>query len=219
MQAHRIDRIILITHKCQKKKNLHSLRCRYLAKSHIVNCDAQNQSFIYINFRGAIFSKVKFNNSIINGCDFWGTTFNGCDFSNTNISNCVFMACKFNNCTFTGATINYSFIVNTSLTECQNILLAKNVKIFREYPTCTMTNELDSALQILKSNKNLRTYKLLHISEKKYNSLNLYLLQQHFTNEELPPLILELSKHSTKKITTYKKLEHQLKRYARNDII
>ena len=58
-----------------------SVRCRYLAKSHIINCNAQNQSFIYANFRGAIFTKVKFNNSTITGCDFWVTTFKYCDFS------------------------------------------------------------------------------------------------------------------------------------------
>jgi hypothetical protein len=54
-----------------KKKMVKSVRCRYLAKSHIINCNAQNQSFIYANFRGAIFTKVKFNNSTITGCDFW----------------------------------------------------------------------------------------------------------------------------------------------------
>lgn len=70
MQAYKIDRINLITYKCQKKKIVKSVRCRYLAKSHIINCNAQNQSFIYANFRGAIFTKVKFNNSTITGCDF-----------------------------------------------------------------------------------------------------------------------------------------------------
>ena len=66
MQAYKIDRINLITYKYQKRKTVKSIRCRYLAKSHIVNCDAQNQSFVYANFRGAIFKKVKFQNSICN---------------------------------------------------------------------------------------------------------------------------------------------------------
>lgn len=69
------------------------------------------------------------------------------------------------------------------------------------------------------SNKNLRTYKLLHVSDKKYNELNLFLLQQHFTTKALPLLLMELANHSTKKITTYKKLERQLKSFEIGGII
>ena len=219
MQAYKIDRINLITYKCQKKKTLKSVRCRYLAKSHIVNCNAQNQSFVYVNFRGAIFKKVKFQNSKISGCDFWGTTFNDCDFSGTEISDCVFMACKFRNCNFSGATINYTTIVNTSLAECKNIALSDRTEIYKNYPKCILTEELTSVLEFLKSNKNLRTYKLLHISDKKYNELNLFLLQRRFSNKTLPQLLMELANHSTKTITTYKKLERQLKSIEKDDII
>ena len=95
MPTNKIDRINLITYKCQKKKVLKSVRCRYLAKSHVVNCTAKNQNLIYANFRGSIFKKVKFQNCKISGCDFWGTTFNDCDFTGAEISDCVFMACKF----------------------------------------------------------------------------------------------------------------------------
>ena len=211
VQAYKIDRINLITYTCQKKKTVKSVRCRYLAKSHIVNCDAQNQSFIYANFRGAIFKKVKFQNSVINGCDFWGTTFNDCDFSGALITDCVFVACKFKNCNFSGVTISYTTIVNTSLAECKNISLSTKTKIYKEYPKCVLSEKLMSAVDALKSDKNLRTYKLLHISDKKYNELNLFLLQQRFTDEELSLLLTKLAVTSTKNITTYKKLERQLK--------
>lgn len=219
MQAYKIDRINLITYKCQKKKIVKSVRCHYLAKSHIVNCNAQNQSFVYANFRGAIFKKVKFQNSIINGCDFWGTSFNDCDFNGAKISDCVFMACKFKNCNFTGATISYTTIVNTSLAECKNISLSKTTKIYKNYPNCVFSEKLASALEALKSNKNLRTYKLLSLSDKKYNELNLFLLQQRFTDETLPLLLMKLNDHSTKNITTYKKLERQLKSIETDGII
>ena len=55
MQKYKIDRTNLITYKHQKTKKVKSARCRYLAKSHIVNCDAQNQSFIYVNYRGSYY--------------------------------------------------------------------------------------------------------------------------------------------------------------------
>lgn len=211
LSIYKIDRINLITYKCQKKKILKSVRCRYLAKSHIVNCNAKNQNFIYANFRGSIFKKVKFQNCKINGCDFWGTAFNDCDFRGAEISDCVFMACKFKNCNFSGATIKYTVIVNTSLAECQNIVFSEKTDVYKNYPKCALTEQLISALDILQSNRYLRTYKLLHISDKKYNELNLYLLQQRFSPKILPQLLTILANHSTKTITTYKKLERQLK--------
>ena len=61
-QSYKIDRLNLITYKHQKKKHLQSINSRYIAKSHIVNCLAVNQSFKYVNYRGSIITKVKFNN-------------------------------------------------------------------------------------------------------------------------------------------------------------
>ena len=110
------------------------------------------------------------------------------------------MACKFKNCNFTGATITYITIVNTSLAKCKNISLSKTAKIYKNYPNCVLSEKLTSALEALKSNKNLRTYKLLSLSDKKYNELNLFLLQQRFTDETLPLLLMKLNDHSTKKL-------------------
>ena len=42
-QAYKIDRLNLITYKGRKKKVVKSLRCRYMAKSKVVNCNAQSQ--------------------------------------------------------------------------------------------------------------------------------------------------------------------------------
>ena len=215
MSTNKIDRINLITYKCQKKKVLRSVRCRYLAKSHIVNCTAKNQNFIYANFRGSIFKKVKFQNCKILKCDFWGTTFNDCDFTGAEISNCVFMACKFKNCNFSGTTLKYTVIVNTSLAECNHIICSETTEVYNNYPKSILTEELVDALEHLKSNKKLRTYKLLYISNKKYNELNLYLLQRRFSNKVLSKLLLKLSNRSTKNITTYKKLERELKNIDR----
>ena len=219
MPTNKIDRINLITYKCQKKKVLKSVRCRYLAKSHVVNCTAKNQNLIYANFRGSIFKKVKFQNCKISGCDFWGTTFNDCDFTGAEISDCVFMACKFKNCNFSDATIKYTVIVNTSLAECNNMTFSEKTEVYNNYPKSVLTEELIAALEHLKTNKNLRTYKLLHISDKKYNELNLYLLQRRFPRKVLPKLLLELPNHSTKNITTYKRLERQLKSIEKESII
>lgn len=204
MTTIKIDRLKLITDKGQKKKVLRPICNRYLAKSHIVKCRANNVEFVYANFRGSIFNKVKFENCKIRGCDFWGTTFNNCDFSRTEISNCNFSNTNINNCV----------IVNTSLAACRNMdSLDKTTQVYNNYLKAIMTEELKSVLnQLNDKNSYLRRYKLLHVSDKKYNELNLFLLQQYFSVQDLLILLTELQKHPTKKITTYKKLENQLKK-------
>ena len=211
-QAYRIDRINLITYRNREKKILKSCRCRYLAKSHVVKCSAKGEVFEFINFRGSIFRKVDFKNATIKGCDFWGVTFNNCNFKGASISDCVFMACKFRNCNFSNTRFNYTTIVNTALNECKDIDTSFGVRVFAEYPKCTLTEELKNSLNTVKTNKNLKKCKLLFISDTKYNELNIYLLLQRFTESELAGLLLEVIKHSTSTITTYKKLEKQLKK-------
>lgn len=211
-QAYKVDRIKLITYRGQKKKIFKSCRCRYLAKSHIVNCLAKGQIFDFVNFRGSIFTKVDFESATINGCDFWGTTFNDCNFSDVNITDCVFMACKFRNCSFSNARFNYTTIVNTSLNECKKIDTSFGISVLSEYPKCTLTDELKDVLTTVKADKNLKKCKLLFISDIKYNELNLYLLLRCFTEYELAELLLVVCKYSTSTITTYKKLEMQLKK-------
>lgn len=217
-QAYKIDRINLITYKGQKKKTVKSLRCRYMAKSQIVNCMAQSQSFEYVNFRGSHFKKVNFENTVFSGCDFWGTVFNDCKFQNAKFQDCIFMASKFRNCDFSGATFSYSTIVNTNIDECHNIDISSGVFRYQTYPTIDVYPELRQALEALKDNRNLKKNKVLYISDKKYNSLNLFLLQKRFNNK-LPALLMELANHSTANITTYKKLERTLNKFLKTDII
>lgn len=204
----KIDRLKPITGKGQKKKVLRPICNRYLAKSHIVKSRANNVEFVYANFRGSIFNKVKFENCKIRGCDF----------SRTEISNCIFMACKFTNCNFSNTNINNCVIVNTSLAACRNMdSLDKTTQVYNNYLKAIMTEELKSVLnQLNDKNSYLRRYKLLHVSDKKYNELNLFLLQQHFSVQDLLILLTELQKHPTKRITTYKKLKIQFKKIKKD---
>ena len=114
--------------------------------------------------------------------------------------------------------VDYTTIVNTSLDECHNVSLLDNVILYTEYPKCELTEDLINALDIMKSNKNLRKNKLLHISDTNLNGLNIFMLLQRFRVDELPRLLLEVGKQSTAAITTYKRLELQLKK-ARNRVI
>ena len=210
-QAYRINRLHLITYKCRPKKVVNDARCRYLAKSQLVNCLAKNKEYHFVNFRGSHFKKVNFSFFLISGCDFWGASFNKCDFRNTRITDCVFMSCRFSDCKFDGAVIEYTTIVNTNLSGCHNIILGKNVEVLFQYPKWICTHELEDVLRRLKENPNIRKYKLLHLPGNKYNALNLYLLQKKFSLDELPKLLWKLSEKSNRNLTTYKKLELALK--------
>ena len=217
-QAYRIDRLNMITYKGKRRKDVSSLRCRYLAKSHVVKCNAQSQTFEFVNFRGSHFKKVKFNSAVFYGCDFWGTTFRGCDFRNAKFCDCVFMASIFRDCDFTGAEFAYCTVVNTNLLGCNNIDISVGVEKYGTYPKCNMTPELESALSLLKNNRNLRKNKLLFVSDTKYNHLNLWLLERRY-RAKLPQLLLALNNRSTAKITTYKKMERELNKVLKSDII
>lgn len=217
-QKYKIDRLNLITFKGQKKKMVKSLRCRYMAKSHVVKCNAQLQTFDYINFRGSHFKKVNFKSAVFDGCDFWGTSFRECDFQNAKFRDCIFMANIFRDCDFTGAEFSYCVIVNTNLSECHNIDVSSGVSLYSTYPTFDLTPELETTLAVLKNNKNLRKNKLLFISDTKYNQLNLFLLQRRYRTR-LPQLLLELNNHSTAKITTYKKMERELNKILKSATI
>ena len=208
-QAYRIDRLRIITYKGQKKKEMKSLRCRYMAKSLVVNCNAQSQSFEFVNFRGSHFKNVNFKNAVFCGCDFWGTTFKDCDFQNAKFQDCVFMASILRNCSFVGTAFSNSVIVNTKPPDCLSIDKCSGVLLYSAYPKCDMTIELNTALETLRDNRNLKKNKLLFISDTKYNQLNLFLLQGRYHNR-LPALLLELNHHSTAKITTYKQMECEL---------
>lgn len=209
-KPYRVDRLNIVTHKWQRKKHLKPLSCRYLAKSQVVKCSADNISFDYINFRGSIFKNTSFNGSSINGCDFWGTSFNFCKFHNTMFKDCVFMGCRLRNCDFSGARFYHCVIVNTNLSECVNIDISNGIELLNSYPKCSLGHDIEISIKAFEKDINMKKTKLLMISGKKINHLNLYLLQRHF-GRRLPALLLELSNHSTKNITTYKKLEIELK--------
>lgn len=218
-QAYILDRINLITYRGQKKKHMLSCKCRYLAKSHVVNCDSVEQTFEFVNFRGSVFTRVKFCKVVFNGCDFWGVTFKNCIFENVKISASVLMGCIFRNCTFKDTKFQYTTIVNTSLEQIDNVVFLNGVKCYNEYPRCDLSNELRKALEVVKKNKNLRKCKLLHLSGDRVNMLNIYLLLKHHSQNDLSGLLIELVNHSTKTITTYKKLDISLKGLCQSGIL
>lgn len=190
-----------------------------MAKSRVINANAKSQSFEFVNFRGAHFKNVNFENAVFYGCDFWGTKFHKCKFHNVKFQDCVFMACILKKCNFKGAKFSYITIVNTNLSDCANLDISSGVTQYNVYPKYNVTAELKTVLDILKDDYNLKKNKLLFITNKKYNDLNLFLLEQRYDRNALPNMLIKLNNRSTAKITAYKKMEKVLTKLSNNDTI
>jgi hypothetical protein len=183
------------------------------------NCTGKGASFEYVNFRGAHFSKSTFKQAIFKGCDFWGTTFKKCSFNGTVFLDCVFQGCKFKDCDFNGAIIQYSVIVNTNLDECKEINLENTTLLLNQYPKIEIGESLLNILEELKCNNELRKTKILWISNKKMNNLNLYLLMRKYSEQLIVDYLQQLSVKEIRKLTTYGSLNLGLRKYKKRDIM
>lgn len=213
----KIDRLYVISH--AGKRRLKSLRFRYLSKSIIANCKGDENSFEYVNFRGAHFSRSSFKGSIFKGCDFWGTTFKKCKFNNAVFEDCVFQGCKFKNCDFSGAQVQYSCIVNTNTEECRDLHLHDSTLTLKKYPDVDIQESLLVSLERQKENVYLRKTKVLWISDKRLNHLNLFLLLRKYSPDQIEDYLNQMNNRKARKLTTYGSLNNGLHRYVKSSII
>lgn len=214
-QRYSVSRLYLQTYKSKPKKKLKSIRCRYLAKSQMIKANADNIKIEFTNFRGSNFKKITFLNTDFYGNDFWGTSFNRCNFDNASISHSIFVGCRFKDCSFKNTKFNNVIFVNTNLKEYDNINTAKGVTIVYKYPKVELSQELVDVLEILKKNKHLKKNKIFHLNKNRLNHLNLFLLVKYFPRTHLAKLLIKLNKKSCKNITTYKRLEKELKKIVK----
>lgn len=213
----KIDRVYIIS--SSGKRKLKSMRFRYISKSILANCNGDGVSFEYVNFRGAHITKSSFRKSVFKGCNFWGTTFKKCKFKNTVFQDCVFLGCKFQNCDFAGSCIQYSAIVNTNLEECKGISPDSTTMILNKYPEVELSESLLRILETLKNNEILRKTKILWISDKKTNNLNLFLLKKKYNDEQIRNYLAHLSNKEIKILTTYGSLNLGLRKFKKRSII
>ena len=212
-----MDRLFIISH--SGRRVLKSMRYRYLSKSILVSCKGDGKQYEYINYRGSHFSNSSFRKAVFKGCDFWGTTFKKCIFTEALFQDCVFQACRFKNCDFSGAIIQYSAIVNTNTEQCKDIITEKNTIILKKYPEVDVSKRLMKTLDFLKQNKDLRKTKVLWISDKKPNYLNLFLLLRKYTDSQIVSYLEQLTGKEAKLLTTYGSLNSRLNTYVKKGII
>lgn len=213
----KIDRLYIVAR--SGKRTLKSMKFRYLSKSIFANCKGDNESYEYVNFRGAHFSKSSYRKAHIKGCDFWGTTFNKCKFNDTVFQNCVFQGCKFKDCDFTGAKIQYSAIVNTNTEACKGLVLDASTAFLKQYPEVECTKEFLAALENMKTDPDLRKTKVLWISDKKLNHLNLFLLRRKYSEHQIEEYLNQLTRRDIKMLTTYGSMNFGLNKLIKSRIL
>ena len=213
----KIDRLYIVAR--SGKRTLKSMKFRYLSKSIFANCKGDNESYEYVNFRGAHFSKSSYRKAHFKGCDFWGTTFKKCKFNDTVFQDCVFQGCKFKDCDFTGAKIQYSAIVNTNTEECKGLALDGSTVFLKQYPEVECTKEFLAALENMKTDPDLRKTKVLWISDKKLNHLNLFLLRRKYSEHQIEEYLNQLTRRDIKMLTTYGSMNFGLNKLIKSRIL
>lgn len=215
--AGKIDRLYVIAR--SGKRTLKSMKFRYLSKSIFANCKGDNESYEYVNFRGAHFSRSAYRKAHFKGCDFWGTTFKKCKFNDTVFQDCVFQGCKFKDCDFTGAKIQYSAIVNTNTEECKGLVWDASTVLLKQYPEVECTKEFLAVLENMKTDPDLRKTKVLWISDKKLNHLNLFMLRRKYSEHQIEAYLNQLTRRDIKMLTTYGSMNFGLNKLIKSRIL
>lgn len=213
----KIDRLNIMSH--SGRRRLKPMRYRYLSKSILASCRGDGESYEYINFRGSHLSKSTFKNATFKGCDFWGTTFRKCKFNGAVFQDCVFQGCKFNDCDFTDTKIQYSAIVNTNTDGCKGIMPEASTIVLKTYPDIEIPERLKELIEGLKENKDLRKTKVLWISDKKPNYLNLFLIMRKYSDDLVEEYFEKLTNQEAKKLTTYGSINSGLNKFRKSSIL
>lgn len=187
----------------------------YFCKSRSFKVNFNNAKFNNVNFRGAILTNCSFKKATFDGVDFLGTNLRKSNFEGATFKNCIFVGpllegCKFKNVKFENVTV-----VNTSFDEVKHLSLDDGVTILREYPKVEVSSHLREVLNGLIQNKNIFTYRVLHMSTTRYNNLNLKLLLDKFPEHKLARGLHKLNERRHLKFFTLKCLEDYLHAYLK----
>lgn len=82
-----------------------------------------------------------------------------------------------------------------------------------------LSEPLLELLETLKNNETLRKTKILWISDKKTNNLNLFLLKKKYNDELITAYLKHLSDREIKILTTYGSLSYGLRKFTKRSIM
>ncbi|GAA3403448.1 pentapeptide repeat-containing protein [Paenibacillus hodogayensis] len=184
----------------------------YFCKSRSFQVNFNNAKFKNVNFRGAILTKCFFKKASFDGVDFLGTNLRKGNFEGATFRNCIFVGALLEGCNFRSAKFENVIFVNTSFEDVKHLNLGTGVTILTAYPKVTVSDELQDALNALIENKNVFTFRVLHLSTTKLNHLNLKLLLDKFPEHKLVRGLRRL-KDRNEKFLTFKCVEDYLRAY------
>ena len=192
---------------------------KYFSKSRMFKCHFTNANIRHVNFKGSIITSCGFKNATIYGVDFLGTNLKNCNFRGAHLEKVIYVGAKLDGCSFKNTKFNDVIFVNTNLNVTKNLCIDSGVEILNKYPKVQISAELKTILDDLKNCNKIFKTKVLHLPNKRYNHLNLFLLLRKFSEDDLIRG-LNIAKDRVKKdLCTYSCLEKFLKKHLISDKI
>ncbi|OIJ22029.1 hypothetical protein BKP45_04955 [Anaerobacillus alkalidiazotrophicus] len=175
-------------------------------KFNYINMDRRNRNYMYKNFyksisHGTNFSGSNFNFASLRAakftvCSFYKANFYWTEFIGTNIKRSNFESAYFENVTFNSVSFervnfenaifkNVKFL-NVGLKGVKNFRIEDHdITILNDMPNIVVNQTLNDLIDDLRKNDYIRRSKVLHLKKNRINTLNISILLEYFTDEEL----------------------------------
>ena len=158
----------------------------YYCKSRLFNTTFSESNISNVNFRGSTITHCSFKGANLIGVDFWGTNLSKCNFTNACLLNTIFVGVNLIGSNFMNAHFNNVVFVNTNLRDAKHLTgYEKGLRVFKCYPQIQISQDIKEALDKLKNNLHLYKTRILYLPNNRINNLNLYLLFQKYSEQEL----------------------------------
>jgi hypothetical protein len=170
----------------KRRSNKQVIQYQFYSKSRSFSAIFSNVTFKHVNFKGSIMTSCSFKNSGFIGVEFWGANFRHSNFTGASFKHCVFVGSLLKDTNFRNTTFENCIFVNTNLENIKNFNpTQEGVEILVKYPDFNLSESLIKTVENLRNNEHILKYKILHLTTKKLNKLNLYLLLKKFDEETL----------------------------------
>ncbi len=158
----------------------------YYCKSRLFNTTFSESHISNVNFRGSTITNCSFKGTNLIAVDFWGTNLSKCNFANACLVNTTFVAANLRGSNFMNVLFNNVVFVNTNLSDAKHLTGCENgLHVYHSYPQVQINQDIKEALDRLKNNLHLYKTRILFLPNNRINNLNLYLLFQKYSEQEL----------------------------------
>lgn len=186
---------------------------QYYCKSRMFKVAFNGSSFLHVNFRGSIITYCSFKRCTFDGAEFLGTNLRKSNFEGSSFQNCVFVGTLLDGAKFKGCHFNNVVFVNTSSDKAKSFPTdTHGITVFKHYPKMNVSPALAKVLDDGQGNRRIAPYKILHLTTKKYNHLNLKLLLDRYPEPELIRRLQWVISNVDRDICTLSSLKKWLRR-------